>query len=168
MRRVFGLAVACACLCVAVPVEARDGTRFRAAVSRWLVDVRQDSFTGVRACSVRTRNNRLVATPLVLGMRLVGHRDMREAWIRVDGGRAMPWRDLLPELARLGVEIDGRDMAAPTDGWVWIPHSALAQARMVQLRWAPQKRVRQIDVTGVGAALDVARARGCGLANFVS
>lgn len=167
MRRFIGSTVALACVCVAAPVTARDDVRVRETTGQWQIDSRRDSFNGRLTCSVHSRNKRMLAHPLAVGLRVVARRDLGAAWLRIDDRQPIAARDLLPELARLGVEIDGRDMNAPTDGWLWIPLDDIGPARMIAVRWAPKTRIRRFDVTGYQAALDVARARGCALRDYV-
>ncbi len=96
-----------------------------------------------------------------IGFRLGRDADILNAWVRIDDGTAFRWRDQLPELARLRVAIDGRDMDAPTDGIVWLPASLLEKARSVAIQSEPGKNPKIFVLDGWVALRDAARLAGC-------
>jgi hypothetical protein len=142
--------------------------RFKQTVGIWHIRVVMDSFTGINSCKIVSNNRRLAVDPLALAVRPANRGDVGDALIRIDGGAAFAWRDTLPELARLGVEIDGRDMASPTDGKVWLPLQRLTGARTLWIQIAPHRHPRRFNIANFAQALSVARHAGCRDSDFVS
>ncbi|MEJ7928199.1 hypothetical protein WG908_15740 [Sphingobium sp. AN641] len=129
------------------------------AAGSWQLDIRTDRFSGDVVC--RLRGKRLLYLSGAVGFRF-GHRaSVMDAWVRIDNGPAMRWRDQLPELARLRVPIDGADMDVPTDGIVWLPAQLIDNAGIVAIQPVPGKGARSFDIAGFRELLAAGRRAGC-------
>jgi len=128
---------------------------------QWTLQIASDRFSGEKSCRLRGARGKIVYVADALGFRFAPNRDTTAGWLRIDGGAALRWRDLRPELARLGVAIDGRNLAAPTGGIVWVPAAMLESARTLAVQWRPGERAQRFNVEGVVAIRDRARSQGC-------
>ncbi len=120
----------------------------------------RDGFSGEKRCTLTARGGRLFYQPGAVGFGL-GKSDLGDAMVRVDGGAAISFRDLLPELAAARVRISGRDMDRPTDGMVWVPISRLGNAGTVAIAPRFGGKVRRFTVAGFERLVAYARAQGC-------
>lgn len=127
----------------------------------WQLLIARGRFSGDVACRLRSRNGKILYVANALGFRFGKHWDVMNAWVRIDGGAPYRWRDDLPELARLEVAIDGKNLDAPTDGIVWIPAERLADVRQVSIQPRPDKRPRAFRLHGFAGLRDIGRALGC-------
>lgn len=129
--------------------------------NQWTLRVVTDRFSNEKTCALQGARGKIVYSAGALGFRFAPYRDTTAAWLRIDGGPALRWRDLRPELARLGVVIDGRDLAAPTGGIVWVPAAMLESTRAIEVQWRPRARARRFAVGGFAEIRDRAHALGC-------
>jgi hypothetical protein len=127
----------------------------------WRLIVSIDRFSNERTCSLRSRNGRMVYVANAIGFRLGQDVDIVHAFFRVDEGEPHRWRDQLPELARLKVAIDGRDMDRPTDDIVWLPVPLLQNARQVAIQGRPGKRARKFRLNDFVGLKEAADRAGC-------
>lgn len=148
---------------VHVPLMPRpsQSTKAKHVLGDWQLLIARSRFSGEVACRLRSRNGRILYVANALGFRFDKHMDVLNAWVRIDGGAPYRWRDDLPELARLEVAIDGRNLDAPTDGIVWIPSARLADVRQVSIQPRPDRRPRAFRLRGFSGLRDIARALGC-------
>lgn len=142
-------------------VEARTARRVAERSGDWRLIVRRDPFAETASCRISNRRARVVWRRGALGFRFKRSLDVSDAVYRLDGGVPRAWRDDLPELVRLRVEIDGRDLRAPTDGIVWIPLGALRGVATVQVQPRRGARARAFDVRGFDDASARAERAGC-------
>jgi hypothetical protein len=142
-------------------VGAKQITTEKRNLGDWRLIVSIDRFSNERTCSLRSRNSRMVYVANVIGFRLGQDVDIVHAFFRVDDGEPHRWRDQLPELARLKVAIDGRDMDRPTDDIVWLPAPLLQDARQVAIQGRPGKRARKFRLNGFADLKEVAVGLGC-------
>lgn len=127
----------------------------------WQLQITRGKFSGDIACRLRSRNGKIVYVADALGFRFGKHLDVMNAWVRIDGGEAYRWRNDLPELARLGVAIGGKNLDVPTDGIVWIPAAGLVEVNRVDVQPRPDKRPRTFHLRGFAGLRDIARTMGC-------
>jgi len=157
----IGLGLCAAALNVA-PGFAASGIERRAfALGDWHLNIGKDRFSGDVRCRLRARNGRSLYVADAVGVRFGRRADVMGATLKIDGGQPVRYRDLLPELARLRVAIDGRDMDRPTGGVVWIPSSLLESAKRVAISPRPGAHPRYFSLRGFVALRESARALGC-------
>jgi hypothetical protein len=131
------------------------------ALGDWHLIVASDSFSGERVCHLRSKNKKVLFVENAVGFRFGRHKDTLGAWVKIDGAPAYRWRDDLPELSRLGVAIDGRNLDAPTDGIVWLPQARLNDANRVDIQLARGKKPKQFHFRGLAGLREIAREMGC-------
>lgn len=131
--------------------------RQRASLGDWRLTVRTDRFSGERRCRLVTRRGNASYTRGIIAIRLSRVFDPSEAVLRADGGAAVRWRGLIPELARLdpgfASERDPRKLQ--------IPAALMKDAQQVEVSPAFGKRARRYRIAGLDAALEQAVAFGC-------
>lgn len=127
----------------------------------WSLSIVKDKFSGAVSCRLRSRGGKVIVRENAVGFRFKRHADVMHAAFRVDDRGVQSWRDVLPELARLRVPIDGRDMTAPTDGVVWLPVSMLEGAAIVRIQARPNTAPRTFSLAGFEEMRSRARALGC-------
>jgi hypothetical protein len=143
-----------------VSPASQIGTR-KLALGDWKLEIRRNKFSGDIACRLHSKDKRVFYVADALGFRFDKRLDVTRGWFRIDGGDAQRWRDQLPELARLGVAIDGRNLEAPTDGIVWIPAKRLADTNRIAIQPRPDKNPRIFHLRGFAGLRDMARTMGC-------
>ena len=141
--------------------KASQVTKRKQMLGDWRLEIVKGKFSGDIACHLRSKNKRVFYVTDALAFRFGKRLDTLSAWIRLDGGEAYRWRDDLPELARLGVAIDGRNLDAPTDGIVSIPAAKLTEVNRVQIQPRPDKRARTYHLRGFTGLREIARTMGC-------
>ena len=148
---------------VRVPLisKAPQVAKRKQVLGDWRLDIFKGRFSGDVACHLRSKDKRIFYVADALGFRFGKRLDTLGAWIRLDGGAAYRWRDDLPELARLGVAIDGRNLDAPTGGIIWIPTAKLAEVNRVQIQPRADKRARTYHLRGFAGLREIARTMGC-------
>ena len=148
---------------VRVPVisKAPQIAKRKQVLGDWRLEIVKGKFSGDVACHLRAKGNRVFYVANALGFRFGKRLDTLGAWIRLDGGAPYRWRDDLPELARLGVAIDGRNLDAPTGGIIWIPAAKLAEVNRVQIQPRADKRARTYHLRGFAGLREIARGAGC-------
>ena len=146
-----------------LPLVARSAKleQRRYGLGDWRLNISRDQFSGDIACRMQSRDRNIVYVANALGFRFAKHLNTLDAWVKIDDAKAYRWRDDLPELARLGVAIDGRNLNAPTDGIVWIPVASLAEANRVAIQARPGRRPRIFSMRGFSSLRDSARTMGC-------
>lgn len=127
----------------------------------WRLTIATDRFSGDVACPLRANDGKAFYVGGAVGFQFGRHADVMEAWLRVDAGTVMRWRDQLPELARLRVAIDGRDMSKPTDGIVWLPSALIVEAGSVAIQRKFGQTPRRFSLNGFAALLASAHEQGC-------
>lgn len=127
----------------------------------WHLSISKDDFSGDVRCRLRSADDRMIYRPHALGFRFGRHDDVLGAWIRIDDGVPVRWRDMFPELARTRVTMSGRDLASPTDGMIWIPVSLLTHTDGVSIQTRRGKRPRVFHLEDFTSTLEDARAQGC-------
>jgi hypothetical protein len=164
----FGLALGTAAApgvvsaAVRLPLLPRSqSAKSRHALGDWTLRIARNRFSGSVVCRLRSRNGKILYVADALGFRFNKHLDVMNAWVRVDGGEPYRWRNDLPELARLDVAIDGRNLDAPTDGIVWIPAASLADASQVVIQPRADRSPRVFRLHGFAGLRDIGRALGC-------
>lgn len=155
---VFALAAASLSLPSAAGVRSHS---YRIALEGWRLHVATDPFSGSVACRLKATSGKMIYVAHAVGFRLGRHKDVTDAWVRIDGGEPFRWRDTLPELARMRVAIDGRDMASPTDGIVWLPAALLEKASRVDIQPAAGRRAKVFDLRGFAGLREMGRQRVC-------
>jgi len=128
---------------------------------RWRLSIATDRFTGEMQCRLRTRDHSAIYRAGGVGLLLGRHVDITAARLRIDGGQTVIWRNLLPELARLRVPIDGRDVSVPIDGIVWVPADMIANAHLIWIERTPGAQPRRFRVEGLSPLLLKVRQVGC-------
>ena len=148
---------------VRVPLisKAPQVAKRKQVLGDWRLEIVKGRFSGDVACHLRAKDKRVFYVANALGFRFGKRLDTLGAWIRLDGGEAYRWRDDLPELARLGVAIDGRNLDAPTGGIIWIPAAKLADVNRVQIQPRADKRARTYHLRGFAGLREIARTMGC-------
>ena len=148
---------------VRIPVisKARQITSQKAALGDWQLKISRSIFSNEIVCHLRSKNKRVFYVADALGFRFGKRLDTLNAWVQIDGDPAYRWRDDLPELARLGVAIDARNLDAPTDGIIWIPVAKLADVNKIAIQPAPAKRVTLFRLRGFAGLHDIAQSKGC-------
>lgn len=131
------------------------------ALGAWRVTIVRDPFSAEVQCRLSRRDRRAFYIANAIGFRFDRHRDVTRGWYRVDGAVAKQWRDALPELVRLGVDIDGPQLDSPTGGIMWLPSAWLDQANWVEIEPQPGKKARRIGLRGFADLRDIARTQGC-------
>lgn len=126
--------------------------RLYIVTSRFSVDVQ---------CRLATTNGRMIYTAGALGIRFGKHAPVSQAWVKIGDGTAQRWRDMLPELARLRVPIDGREMDSPTGGMLWIPVTAIEQAGTVAIQLRANQRPRIFSLAQFIELRDAGHRLGC-------
>lgn len=153
---------ALAAVSLSVPSAAKPHSHsYRINLEGWRLHVDTDPFSGDVACRLKTTSGKVIYVAHGLGFRLGRHKDVMDAWVRIDGGKPFRWRDTLPELARLRVAIDGRDMASPTDGIVWLPSALLEKAGRIDIQSAAGRRAKVFDLRGFAGLREMGRQRVC-------
>ena len=127
----------------------------------WRLVISRGKFSGDVACGMRSRTGDAVYVADALGFRFGQHLNVLNAGVRIDDGAPYRWRDDLPELARLRVALDGRDLDAPTDGIVWIPAAKLGHANRVTIQPRPDRHPRSFSLRGFAVLREAARRMGC-------
>ena len=133
----------------------------RHALGDWRLNISRSRFSGEIFCRLRSRSNDVLYVANALGFRFGKHHNVMDAWVKIDGGAPYRWRDDLPELARLGVAIDGRNLDAPTDGIVWIPAAKLSEANRVTIQSRLRRHPRTFLLHGSAGLREIARTMGC-------
>ncbi|MCK0530670.1 hypothetical protein [Sphingobium agri] len=96
-----------------------------------------------------------------IGFQLGRRGDVLQSWYGIDNGEPRRWRDQLPELARLRVNINDRDMDRPTGGMLWVPIDQLGDAKVVTIQRRPGSKPRQFSLDGFWRLHDYAITQGC-------
>ena len=128
-------------------------------IGDWRLAVETGKFSRDIRCRLRAK--RMVYVPDAIGFRFGSGLDTTDAWFSVDGGEPSRWRDVLPELVRLGVAIDGPNLDAPTGGVVWIPAALVEDATTVRIQPRPDRKPRVFRLHGFAGLREIARAKGC-------
>jgi hypothetical protein len=122
-------------MCVALTAQPGFSRPFdkevpSAAMPRaWRIIVSKDAFAGTVRCRVEARHRGIFLSGDAVAFRVGRKADVLDALIRIDDGSPARWRDMLPDLARRWIPIDGRDLASPTDGLIWLPTEDLSRRR---------------------------------------
>ena len=154
------------CAVIAGAMLPAPGTASRIATQKrslgaWRLEITKDRFSAESLCRLRSRNHKMLHVAHAVGFRMGRRADVLQAAFRIDGGEPQRWRDQLPELARLKVAIDGRDMDRPTDGIVWLPASLVEDAGQVAIQARPGKRAKTFRMRGFAGLREIGRERGC-------
>ena len=135
--------------------------RSRVALADWVLTVETSRFTGEKICRLQDRKHLVSYARGALGFRVGNHLTTLGAWVKVDDGMPTRWRDMMPELVRLGVPMDGAGLDDPTDSTVWIPVRLLEDASRVAIQPNEQKRPQTFHLHGFTGLRDIAREQGC-------
>ncbi len=127
----------------------------------WRLFIMRSRFSGDTVCQLRDKTNKVVFMANAVGFRLGEHKNTLDAWVRLDSNSPYRWRDDLPELARLAVTLDGRDLDAPTDGIVWLPSSQVETVNQVAIQLNPHKKPKVFHLRGFTGLREIARNQGC-------
>lgn len=127
----------------------------------WRLSVSKDDFSEDVQCQLYSVDGRMIYQPHTLGFRFDRDENLPEAWVRIDDGEAMRWRDMFPELARARVKMDGRSLDSPTDGMVWIPMSMLMNTDSIGIQAKHGKKPHIFLLGDFRQTLEHARAQGC-------
>lgn len=130
-------------------------------VDDWRLDVKRDAFSGDVICRLRSRDGAALYVQNAIGFCFGRKARVMQASFRIDDGQVMRWRDQLPELARLRVSLNGRDMSSPTDGIVWLPAAMLDGARTVSVQPRPGASPKTFSLAGLAELLGTDDARNC-------
>jgi hypothetical protein len=130
-------------------------------LSDWRLSIMRSRFSGELVCQLRAKNKKVVFVADAVGFTLGVHKNTLDAWVRLDSNLPYRWRDDLPELSRLDVAIDGRNLDAPTDGIVWLPSSKLETVHRVAIQLNPRKKPRVFHLRGFTGLREIARSQGC-------
>lgn len=130
-------------------------------LGQWRLRVKQDSFFQEKHCTISYLRGKAAYRPDAVGFRFGRHAAILDAVARIDGGQPIRFRDLLPELARLGVAIEGHDVASFSDGLVWLPITLLDSAHEVTIAVGFGKPIKRFDVEGLDRLSAYARSEGC-------
>lgn len=130
-------------------------------IENWGLRVFRDDFSGDVRCRMRSKDGRILYLTDAFGFRFGSHADVMGAWVKIEGGNATRWREMFPELARLRVEIDGRNLDSPTDGIVWIPASKLRGVQKVAIQPRTGARAQEFSLQGFDEMHQRALAEGC-------
>lgn len=131
------------------------------ASTAWRLSVSRDDFSGDVRCRLRSADGRMIYRPRALGFRFDRDDNLSGAWVRIDEGDPLRWRDMFPELARARVMMSGRDLDSPTGGMIWVPAPMLSGAASIRIQTERGKKPRVFHLEDFQHALERARAQGC-------
>jgi hypothetical protein len=146
-------------LAMMIPLAAHAaGTRPQSRrLGAWAMVVRNDPFSGYRACRLGSGPVDYRRQALVFHL---SHRtDTSGAVYRIDDGPPIWARSDAATLAHLGFALHADDLANPSGGLVRIPAARLAGAKQVRIE--AKGRVHAFRIAGFEAALAAARSLGC-------
>lgn len=156
----IGVATALALWSVPSLPWANDARTQRSTPAKgWVLEVRQDNFTGAKSCTIKARD--MTYRHGVLTFRFGTSVDTANALYRVDQGPARSVGVVAPEAAGLGAEFKSRNTKNPSNGRVHLPTSQLQAAQTVSIRPNPGRRPQTFRLTGFETALSAARTQGC-------
>ena len=146
-----------------VPLLSGPAPAGRQALAQgdWKLRVETASFSGEKRCHLEDRRHLITYAGGALGFRFDPSLNTLGAWLRIDDGPAIRWRDYLPELTRLGVPMAATRIDSPTDGIVWVPAAALEAASHIAIQPAERKRPVTFPLQGFTPLRDAARQMGC-------
>lgn len=127
----------------------------------WRLTIATGKFSGDKGCRLEDRKHHIASANGALGFRFGRHVNTLRAWVSIDGAEPTRWQDMLPELTRLGVPMDGSSLDNPTDSTVWIPERRLAEANRVAIQPDERKRPVTFHLHGFAGLRDMAREMGC-------
>jgi len=141
--------------------RAPQEVRHDMALGDWRLTIETGKFSQDKICHLEDRHHHITYATGALGFRFGGRVNTANAWLRIDDGAPMRWRDSLPELIRLGVGLDGSRLDNPTDGIVWVPARQLDEANAITIQPNPRKAPVTYHLHGFAVLRDIAREMGC-------
>jgi len=136
-----------------------DVTQHRYGVDGWVLEIRNDRFSGHTSC--RVHRGRLSYERQALVFHLAQHVNTFDAAYRIDGGRLFLSRDDAADLAAQGFALSDDDLHNPSGGLVRIPASRLEGAKLAQIQVRPLARPLRFKLDGLGPTLAAAHRLGC-------
>jgi hypothetical protein len=136
-----------------------DSHRQHQRIGDWTLTAVRYTFSDEITCELTARRARYERQAVVL--RLPSKIDTSTAFYRVDGGAPRSVREDAFELAKQGFRLTADDLQNPSEGLVRIP-AATPPIRTIAVQTRLGGPVTTFKVYGLGAALYVAHAAGCG------
>jgi len=125
----------------------------------WVLEIKTDSFTGTRICTIKSRG--VIYRHGVVAFRFGGWTDTANALYRIDQGKVQSAGEVATEAAGLGAHFRSQNLENPSDGRVFIPGHYLASADSITIRPNGRSTPRKFSLIGLGSSLVVASAKGC-------
>jgi len=138
------------------------------AIGQWTIAVRRNGFSQQIVCQLRGPHIRFQRG--AVGFDTHTDRGVSDAWYRIDGAAARPWRDRYPMLVEQDVSIESGGLDDPTRGIVWLPLADLARAHtvIVQVRArGGHVRLKRFSLKGLAYMHDAATRLGCPVDGYV-
>jgi hypothetical protein len=133
-------------------------------IGAWSLTVTHDRFAAETKCRLSTHGLDFQREALVA--RLPSGVDTSSAAYRVDDSPPREVGADTMELAHMGFALHQDDLDNPSGGVVRVPAHLLTGAGRLTVQARPGGRIWSFKVAGLDAALDAARAAGCGPASF--
>ena len=127
----------------------------------WKLKIETGIFSRDVRCRLADSKHHIVYAAGALGFHFRHKVNTLGAWMRVDGGAPQRWQDVLPELTRLGVPMDGPSLDNPTNSTVWVPATLLTDANRITIQPRENKSPRVFHLRGFAGLRDIARDMGC-------
>ncbi len=138
--------------------------RERSQIGAWTLRVESDQFAARQICQLS--RPRVDYHRQALVFHLSSRADTANAVYRIDDGPPRAVRSDAMDLARLGFALYNDDLTNPSGGLVRIPRQRIMDAREVSIQAKAMAAPVKFRIDGFGAALDAARAAGCGVDDF--